>query len=255
MLKKILNTYQERNFLDKERANENNFILFNKILKTISFLPAKIFYFYKISSDTVTVLSFFSIIFSGLFFIAGHLPLGVSFMILFGILDAIDGDIARLEKKKNKKYGSTIDSFGADIFYLTIPFCVAFYIFFYEKEFSFIIDISFILIFGFLISSLIIFYRLISLRNYRVFLESKKIRLNKNKIKSKKKFKILNFFLKNEIIRGNFFSEPGLIMNLSILLYLNLFNYIYFYFIVVAVYHGFRTSYLFLGTLHVYIRS
>ena len=158
-------------------------------------------------------------------------------------------------KKKKKKYGSTIDSFGADIFYLTIPFGIAFYIFFYEKNLSYVMDINFILIFDFLISSLIIFYRLISLRNFKVFLGSKKITSNKNQIKSNKKLRAFNLFFKNEIIRGNFFSEPGLIMNLSILLYLNFFNYVYIYFIAITIYHGLRTSYLFIGSLYVYIRS
>ena len=48
MFKKIINAYKERNNLDSKRANEINFIVFNKFVKIISFLPAKIFYFYKI---------------------------------------------------------------------------------------------------------------------------------------------------------------------------------------------------------------
>ena len=75
----------------------------------------------------------------------------------FGILDSIDGDVARLEKKK--KYGSTIDSF-AQIFLLN-NFWYSF-LYFFMKNLSYVMDINFILIFAFLISSLIIFYRLIS---------------------------------------------------------------------------------------------
>ncbi len=254
MFEKILKEYRIRNLLDSNRKNEVDYILWNKIAKFISFYPAKILYDFKIPADIITIFSFFIIICGGVFFLFGYLYLGISFIILFGLLDSIDGDVARLENEK-KKYGSTIDSIGADIFYLIIPFCVSFYIFYYQKEFNYFVDIDFILIFGFSISSLIIFYRLISLRNYKVFNESKKLNTNKNKIKSNMNLKVINFILKNEIIRGNLFSEPGLISNLSILLYLNFFDYIYIYFLILFLYHFFRTAYLFIGTLYIYIKS
>ena len=117
--------------------------------------------------------------------------------------------------------------------------------FFFEKEF--------ILIIGFLISFNLIFYRLIGLRNYLLFTNFKSIK--KNKDKQKKNFFILKSFFdifEHDIIRGNFFSEPGFVCNFSILFFLKNFQFVYYYLLVVLFYHIVRTAKLFIGSIIIY---
>ena len=145
MLKKFIRLYNERNNLDFERYSENNYILCNKILKTITFLPAKILSNLNISANLITLISYVLILLSCLFFVFGKLNIAIYTMILFILFDSLDGDIARLQVQKNS-YGKVLDTFGADIFYLTIPFCISYYIYDYQQELSYLIDRKFLIL-------------------------------------------------------------------------------------------------------------
>ena len=47
-------------------------------------------------------------------------------IIIFGLLDSMDGNLARLNKSKTL-HGQTLDTIGADLFYILIPFSISFY--------------------------------------------------------------------------------------------------------------------------------
>tara|TARA_Y100000768_G_C23707948_1_gene554432 strand:- start:345 stop:644 length:300 start_codon:yes stop_codon:yes gene_type:complete len=60
---------------------------------------------------------------------------------------------------------------------------------------------------------------------------------NKKKIKNLKKLKLKTSFIENEVLRGNFFSEPGMILNFFVLIYYNQTKLLEFYLIILLSYH------------------
>ena len=73
---------------------------------------------FNVSADIITLISFGFIVSGSVFFLYGNSLLGSLNWFIFCLLDSLDGDLARL-RKKNTLYGTTLDSFGADIFYFT----------------------------------------------------------------------------------------------------------------------------------------
>ena len=97
---------------------------------------------------------------------------------------------------------------------------------------------------------------MIGIRNYLLFVNN--TNLEKNKTKFKKKISLIKFFLniyEHPIIRGNFFSEPGFILNFSILIFFNFFQFLYYYLIIIFVYHLIGCTILFVGTILFFIRK
>ena len=163
----------------------------------------------------------------------------------------MDGDVARLNKKKTL-HGETLDTFGADLFYIIVPFSITFFLYKQNLE-NYFFEKETIIIVGFLISFLLTFNRLLATRNYILFLNSKS--LVKKKENYKKKFRSnKSFFLYfiNECLRGNFFSEPGFISNFSILILINSFQLLYYYFFVILIYLFINFIKLFVGTIILY---
>ena len=107
---------------------------------------------------------------------------------------------------------------------------------------------------GFFISFSLILYRLIGLRNYVLFLKSKSISSRKKIVK--KKLNIINKIFKifeHDIIRGNFFSEPGFILNFSVLIILDKFQILYYYMFIILIYSVIRILKLFIGSNVLYL--
>ena len=254
MFVKILKFYKSCFYFDKNRHQEVNYVIFNKIIKFLTYFPSRVLYKLNVSADVVTLISYISIISSAFCFVLGKLYYGINLMLIFGFLDSLDGDIARLNNKKTL-HGKTMDTFGADIFYLIIPVSISYYLFTYQKNLSYIFDVNLILIIGYLLSFSLIFYRIIELRNDKLFSKSKKIKKTKTNIIKRYKKNFIIYLLKNEIIRGNFFSEPGIILNCTILLYFNMFNFIFIYFIIILFYLIIRLSYLFFGSVLMYLSN
>lgn len=257
MLNFIIKQYKYSSNLDltKERYLMNKFVLINLVMKFFTFLPAYYLNKLKISPDSITILSYFQIFISAILFYFGNESLGCLFMFLFLFFDSLDGDLARLKKFKSK-HGQTMDVLGADLFYIIIPVAITFNLFKFQEVNYFFYDKNIILIIGFLISFFLIFHRILGLRNYILFSKFKSI--NKKKEKEKKKFsKIKNylFFFDNEIIRGNFFSEPGFILNFSILILLDNFQLLYYYMLIIFLYLALRVFKLFVGTIIVYTKN
>ena len=193
---------------------------------------------FNISADTITLISFIFIGVGAVFFLYGNSILGSLSWFIFCFLDSLDGDLARL-KKKPTIYGMTLDSFGADIFYFTFPFVVGFYLFIYT-DFNTIFFTDFdILIISFIISFTLSGYRVIGLKRYILSLEEKrlqKIKHDKIFLNLKKTFLTID----HEAIRVNFFSEPGIILNLLIISLIQKNTLFYYYLIIISVYTSIR---------------
>ena len=88
--------------------------------------------------------------------------------LIVGFLDSLDGDLARLRKRETL-YGTTLDSFGSDIFYFTFPFVIGFYLFIYTDH-NVILYTNFdILIISFLTSFSLTGYRIIGSKDTYCF--------------------------------------------------------------------------------------
>jgi len=192
----------------------------------------------NVSADVITLISFGFIGIGSVFFLYGNIILGAFSWFFFCFLDSLDGDLARL-KKKNTIYGMTLDSFGADIFYFTFPFVIGFYLFIYTGYNTIFYTNFDILIISFIISFTLSGYRVIGLKRYILSLEEKRLK----KIKHEKKFlalkKNLNI-IDHEAIRVNFFSEPGIILNLLIIALIHKNELFYYYLIIISVYTSLR---------------
>jgi phosphatidylglycerophosphate synthase len=234
-----------------KRKISENYVVQNIIIKKITPFFAYPLHKIGISADSITIFSFITIIFAGVFFVLGHGNMGCFFILLFGFLDSLDGDMARLNKSKTL-HGETLDTLGADLFYIIIPFSITFFLYNQNLE-NYFLKKETIIIVGFLISFLLTFNRVLALRNYILFFNSKS--LVKKKKSYKKKFSFTkSFFLyfENECLRGNFFSEPGFILNFSILIFINSFQFLYYYFLVILFYLFIIFIKLFIGTIILY---
>ena len=257
MLSFIVKQYKisSKKNLTKQRYFMNKFVLMNVVMKFCTFLPAFFLTKIKISPDQITILSYFSIIFSSVFFLIGQTYQACFLMILFLFFDSLDGDMARLNKVKSD-HGQTMDILGADLFYMLIPFSISYNLLIFQNLQYFFFEKEFILIIGFLISFCLIFYRLIGLRNYLLFSNFKLIKINKDK--QKNNFSTLKSFFdifEHDIIRGNFFSEPGFVLNFSILIFFKNFQLIYYYLLIILFYHFVRVAKLFIGTIIIYTKK
>ena len=217
---KIYNNCKVRN-PSKKRYLSEKFVVFNIIIKYITFLPAYWLMKLKVSADSITYLSFFFVPLGSYFLIFQEPIKGVFCWIIFGILDSLDGDIARLSKKKTF-YGETLDSVGADIFYFFAPTTIGIYLFNIRVIEMTNYDPIYVVIIGFLTSFFLIFLRYLGSKRYVLSLlypNKNQIFNKKKRIKNLKKLRSKTTFFENEVLRGNFFSEPGMILNFFILVY------------------------------------
>lgn len=224
--------------ISERRMTARIFSLQGKIQKSIT--PPIAYYLnkLKISADIVTVISFCFIISGSFYFLNGNFFLGSLNWWVFCLLDLLDGDIARLTKKKTI-YGGTLDSFGCDIFYFSFPFVVGFYLFIYTDHNQIFFSKYDILLISFIISFTLMGYRIIGLKRYILSLSVKKLKKIKHRnsfLKLKKTYNKID----HEGIRTNFFSEPGIILNFLILSFTQMDNLLYYYLILISIYSSLR---------------
>tara|TARA_B100001093_G_C26669091_1_gene945375 strand:+ start:18 stop:812 length:795 start_codon:yes stop_codon:yes gene_type:complete len=213
---------------------ENTFGLLERILNFITPPIAHVLNKFNISADLVTIISFVFIASGSVFFLQGNSLLGSINWLIVGLLDSLDGDLARLRKKETL-YGNTLDSFGSDIFYFTFPFVIGFYLFFYT-DYNVIFYTNFdILILSFVTSFTLTGYRIIGSKRYILFLKEKKLRkakLEKKFLNLKKNYKKID----NEAVRINLFGEPGIILNFLIISLIDRDLLYYYYLILISAY-------------------
>jgi len=240
ILKKLLKIYDlavEKKISGRRKIG-NTFGLNERFLNLITPPFAYFLNRLNVSADIITLISFVFIGLGSIFFLLGNSLLGSLNWFFACFLDSLDGDLARL-KKKNTIYGTTLDSFGADIFYFIFPFVIGFYLFIYT-DYTIIFYTNFDILFvSFVTSFTLVGYRVIGLKRYILFLSEKKL----SKIKHKKKFLNLKKTFNNidhEAIRINFFSEPGIILNFVIISFINKDMLFYYYLIAISVYTSLR---------------
>ena len=232
-IQKIYKKASISNPTNKRYISENYIvlnILFKKITPLIAYMLKKI----KISANFITILSIILTIVGSIFIFYDKVVITAFCWIFALFFDSLDGDLARISDSSSK-FGNQLDTFGSDIFYFFFPISTA--TFLYKSEsFTNIFGVNFIFI-GCLISFFFLSYRYMNQLNLRTKLSSSKIK----KIKRKKEQIIFKFILKiinNEFIRGNLFSEPGMILIFFIFCFIKNFYLfeIYLYILLIFVF-------------------
>ena len=243
LFKKLIEIYEGCKVKNpsKKRDLSNRFVVWNILIKYITFLPAYFFNRLKISPDLITFISFLFVPLGSYFIISEKIILGASCWVLFGALDSLDGDMVRLSKRKTF-YGETLDSLGADIFYFLTPSTIGFYLYNYNLNFENNYSPNYLIIMGFLTSFFIIFTRYMGSKRYILSLINPK---NNKKFYGKKKINTLSkinskfSIIENEILRGNLFAEPGMILNYFIIFYFNQIKILEYYLFCLFLYYLF----------------
>lgn len=232
---KLYEACKEKNLSERRRI-ASIFLVQSRIQKLITPPVAHLFLKLKISADTITIVSFLFILIGCYYFIKGDFFIGSLSWWIFVVLDSLDGDLARITPKKTK-YGNTLDSFGADIFYFIFPFIISYYLYNYTNYNFILYSNSDILLVALILSFSLTGYRIIGLKRYILSLEDKKKNLKKKKFSSQILF-LKRFYdiYDNEIIRGNFFSEPGIILNIFIISLIGNNILLFYYLIILSIY-------------------
>ncbi len=237
----------------QERKNEERLVIINAFGKLISAYPTWFFLNLGFRPDWITFISFGFIVAGAWFFVIGNAVIGATSLLLFLMLDSVDGDMARCCEKKTL-YGALLDSFGADIFYSLVPISLGYYIFLSNVSVAFIAPPLFLLIGG-LVSISFLFYRLMNSKVLAFFWDkqgkgNKSIFEKEGGSTTKPSFFVRAAKLyRHSLIKGNFFSEPGLVFWIAIFVYFNLSQALAIYLIVILIYN---TGYLIPNFVRVY---
>lgn len=223
----------------RQRKLAERFVPFNFFVKLLSPYPTWLFLNLGIHQDAITFLSLATIVAGAWFLIIGHAFWGVLSFVIFGLLDSVDGDMARCQTKKTV-YGGTLDSFGADFFYALAPLSIGFFLF---SKHIFVLSVAPVnlMLMGALTSSTFILYRLINakvniLKNRQTTSGQIPADVAKNTINSNFIKKAFNLY-RHTLVRGNFFSEAGMIFWFFILVSSKQYNILAIYLIVILVYN------------------
>ena len=252
-LRKIYLDCKVKNPSQKRYLSEK-FVIMNVLAKFITFMPAYFLVKLKVSPDFITLLSFFFIPAGSYLIINEHVVFGSLCWVCFALLDSLDGDMARLSKRKTF-YGETLDSMGADIFYFLSPSTIGLYLYFNKSNGE--INYEHILFAGFFVSFFIIFSRYIGSKRYILSLinppKNKQFYKDK-KIKDLKVLKSKFSFFDNEILRGNFFSEPGMILIFFLIFCFSQFYILEIYLLILFFYNLLAFMRQFISTVIYFIK-
>ncbi len=219
------------------------FIPINFLGKILSPYPAYIFLNLGFHPDSITITSLLFILIGSLFLILGYGTIGVIFYLCFFIFDSVDGDMARCVGPT--KYGGILDSFGADLFYACSSASIGWYLFINKVSlFDIFLPHHFVLIGAFTSASFLI-YRLIT---FKLELYKKNINYCSNNHeeankKNRAALGISDFVYKigklyrHILLRGNFFSEAGMIFWFSLLVLLGQLEILGTYLLIILIYN------------------
>lgn len=225
---------QNRN---RERRLSEIFIPLNWLGKKVSSYPAYVFLNLGIHADVITFMSILVILLGAYFVITSSLLLGAIFWLIFFLFDSVDGDVARCMGPTS--YGGIIDSFGADFFYAFAPMSVSYYLFSIDFSLGFISAQYFVLI-GALISILFLLYRLVNAKLYNFSNnkvgDQKYGQVIKEKLSEGLFVKIIRLY-RHVLVKGNFFSEPGMILWFFIFAFFQLYQLLAIYLIIILAYN------------------
>lgn len=229
----------------------DKYVLMTVISKALSPVPTYVFLNMGLHPDVITMASFFFVILSFISFVYGSALLAISFMLIFALLDSVDGDMARCIGPTS--YGGILDSFGADLFYALVPVGVGYYLFAQGIEAQGLSS-EMILLLSVLISLSFLLYRLINTKvlNYRKSLNDVSVNhstVAKDSLRTKSLVRLLELY-RHVLLRGNFFSEPGLIFWFAVLLLLDAYSILAWYLVAIFLYN---IGYLFTNFIGAYV--
>lgn len=240
----------------RERKLTERFIPLNVLVKFLSPYPTWFFLNLGVHQDSITFLSLVAIFAGSILLAAGYPICGVVSFLFFGLLDSVDGDMARCQPKKTA-YGGILDSFGADFFYAFAPLSIGFSLF---SQNIFIVSLAPQVLFfvGALVSITFILYRLINakvsnLKSTQIDVKRNHSEVAKEKIKSNF-LKMIFRLYRHVLIRGNFFAEAGMIFWFFVLVLFHQYNILAVYLIIILVYNLVYLSMNFVGSF-IYFRS
>ncbi len=205
----------------RARIISERYVVLNAIGKLVSPYPTYAFLNLGLTPDVITLVSIGFIIASAGFFLAGQSVLAAIGLLCFLLCDSVDGDMARV--RGSTRYGGVIDSYGADFFYALIPSSIGFFLFSrgttiaaFSPEVVLMIAVS--------VSLTFTLYRSINIKLVG-FLEREGAITKGDAfsgMNSEGKFsvslwarKVVKLF-RHEVVKGNFFSEPGLVLWFSL---------------------------------------
>jgi len=235
---------------------EERYVLMSVITKALSPLPTYIFLNLGLHPDTVTLASLIFVILGSIAIILGYPIIGICGYLIFALLDSVDGDMARIIGPSS--YGSILDSFGADLFYTCSSVSIAYYLYFQDTS-VWLIKPPLLLLIGALVSLTFILYRLINAKIYN-FLnnQGEKVKnyteVAKDKIKYNSIKKIISL-CRHTVVKGNFFSEAGMLFWFTLLIVLGENAILGYYLILLLLYNlgylltNFIGTYLFFKSL------
>ncbi len=227
----------------RSRKIEERMIPINAIGKILSPYPTYLYLNLGLKPDHVTFISFIFIGFGAYFFIVGKPVAAVVSLLLFILHDSADGDMARVSGKTS--YGALIDSFGADIFYSAIPVSAGYFLY-VKNIFVGPITPSFILLISAFTSISFLFYRLMNTKILTFFWDKKgggakektSIYDDVSEATSLKGlFVHLAKLYHHAFIKGNFFAEPGIVTWLTVLVFLEQWELLGGYLILILLYN------------------
>lgn len=250
----VVNNRYDQN-ANKVRKLGDRFVIMTVISKALSPLPVYLFLNLGLHPDTVTIISLLFIVLSGISFLLGSVLWAVIFMLCFGLLDSVDGDMARCVGPT--KYGGVFDSFGADLFYSVMPLGVGYYLF-SQNTSVWGLNSGNILLISAGVSLSFILYRLINTKvlNFRRGLkesDNNHSQVAKASIKSGWFVNLLELY-RHVLLRGNFFAEPGMIFWFTILFIFHANGILVWYLVAILLYNMGYLVTNFIGT-YVYFKS
>lgn len=221
------------------RKMQERFVLVNVLVKALSPYPTYVFLNMRIHPDTITIASFLFIAFGSLAFVFSAPILGIVLFFIFTLLDSVDGDMARCTQKS--AYGSTLDSFGADLFYALSPVAVSYYVYMQSTSFFNGADSVYFLLIGFGISLSFLFYRLVNAKIERLRVnigrETSESIAGTTDVIRNSLIRSLAKGYRHALLRGNFFTEPGMVLWYSFLVLINSVSGLGAYLVILFVYN------------------
>jgi len=236
------------------RKLEERAIPINAIGKFLSPYPTYIYLNLGLRSDHVTFLSFFFIFAGAYFFITGNAIVAAISLLLFFIHDSVDGDMARVSG--GTSYGALMDSFGADIFYSLVPVSVGYFLYSIGTAVGSIAP-AYVLFIGAFTSISFLFYRLLNTKVLTFFWDKKDSKGKTSVFDDESELTYpRDFFVRlaklyhHTLIKGNFFAEPGMVTWITIFVFLEKWEWLGAYLMLILLYN---LGYLVPNFIRIYI--
>jgi len=232
------------------RKLSERYIPLNLIGKILSPYPTYLFLNLSIHPDWITFMSLIFILIGSGLIITGHAISGVYIYLMFILFDSVDGDMART--KGPTCYGAILDSFGADLFYACAPVSFGYYLSSINVVAGSLSSQLFFLI-GAFASITFLAYRLVNFKMLNFSNNSSRKQgygeVINEKVRQGLAKRVVSLY-RHILVKGNFFSEPGMAFWFFILTILGATKALGVYLLIILIYN---IGYLIINFLSAYI--